>query len=1205
MRLVINIFLKKIRLKGFKSFANKTDIEIEENITAVVGPNGSGKSNIVDAIRWVLGEQSAKNLRGSRMSDIIFSGSEELSPKKKASVTLFFDNSNGELPVEGQELTLGRQVEDDGRSDYLINGASCRLKDIEMLLMDSGLGSDGYSIVGQGRIDSIIKSKPDKMRLFFEEAAGIMKHKSRKEEAEKRLENTNTDLNRIYDIVDELEKRHDPLEKAAKKAKKYKGYKDQLSDLEISLLNKQWQEHSSEFEELSQKRKNVQKKLTEKESSYNALTYKLDNFKDNLKTVKNEKEEVSKQYFQNQNKVNEINNNLNVMKERKNNYIKNKDNLKEKLVQLKTELQQEESEVKKARENFELINSDQQNIKNEIDNLKSKIKNSSKKIESLKQQIEIKKNKIERKKEEIQAERSALERLKERVEISKARLEEISESQAEISSKIGEKKDKAALVEAELKEIKAEIDETESFLKKLKEQVKTGAEALEEGKDLLLETKENYQHYNSRLQLMEEMQDSYEGYYNGVRSILEKREQFSGLIDVVAEIVSVKAEYEQAIDTALGAKMQNIIVEDDQTARDAVQYLKKNNRGRATFLPLNMVNGSRLRNHYLNQLSQQEGFIGLAVDLVDFPKRLENIFNFLLGQIVVSDNLDHAVKMSKNSKRSFRIVTTEGDVVYPGGAISGGSSSSSSRDLIGRSRKIKELKKKKAKLQQKGKSLVKKLENDKKNLDQKQEKLESIKSKLQSLKMEENNIINRQNRIEENLNDLKVNQDQRNNNFSNLDNNLKSSQNSIEAKQKKIKELKIEINDLNIDINDLRAALNIKKENMAEIEPQLKELELDGARISEKRNNAQEKLTEMQKNLEYKIEEIENCRQEIEAINSNLEKITDRRINLQQKKEKLEAAGEKLKERKENLTKELKDLEQQVEVKEKESKKLQQDLNKIKDNFHQLDLDYTKLDDKLENIKSILLEDYSLEPAEIDMTNLIEIKDEDEAEVETKIKFLRQKMEKLHPVNEAAVEEFAELKERLDYLHEQQDDLKHARNSIELVISDIEESMEKMFAKTFYQVKEEFAKVFKALFQGGKAELELTNSEELLTTGVEIHAQPPGKSLKSLSLLSGGERALTAIALIFAFIQVKPSPFYVLDEIDAPLDDVNIVRFASFIKKYAKVAQFIIITHRRYMMTEVDSLYGVTMEKSGVSRLVSLKLDQTEKFNDNYIKEAL
>lgn len=1205
MRLVVNIFLKKIRLKGFKSFANKTDIEIEENITAVVGPNGSGKSNIVDAIRWVLGEQSAKNLRGSRMADIIFSGSEKLNPKKKASVTLFFDNSNGDLPVEGQELTLGRQVEDDGRSDYLINGASCRLKDIEMLLMDSGLGSDGYSIVGQGRIDSIIKSKPDKMRLFFEEAAGIMKHKSRKEEAEKRLENTNTDLNRIHDIVDELEKRHDPLEKAAEKAKKYKGYKDRLSDLEISLLNKQWQEYSAEFKELSQQREKFQKKLTEKESIYNALSYKLDNFKDKLKALKNEKEEVNNQYFQNQNKVNEINNNLNVMKERENNYIENRENLSKKLSQLEEERQQEESKVKTARENFELINSDQQHVENEINDLKNKVKNSSEKIESLEQQIKAKGNKVEEKKEKIQVERSALERLKERVEISNARLAEISSSQAEINLKIKDKEDEAAEVNAELKEVKSEIEEAENSLEKLKNQIKAEAESLEEGKELLLKTKEDYQHYNSRLQLMEEMQESYEGYYNGVRSILEKREKFSGLIDVVAEIISVQAEHEQAIETALGAKMQNIIVEDDQTARDAVQYLKKNNRGRATFLPLNMVNGSRLGDHYLTKLSQQAGFIGLAVDLVDFPDRLENIFNFLLGQIVVSDNLDHAVKISKNIKKSFRIVTTEGDVVYPGGAISGGSSSSSSRDLIGRSRKIEELKKKKIKLQQKGKSLVNKLENDKKELDQKQNKLECMKSKLQSLKMEENNIINHQNRIKENITDLKDDQNQRENNFSDLDNNLKSSQNSIQTKEEFIDQLKTEINNLNNEIDDLKAALNIKKENLAEIKPRLKELELDGARISEKRINAQEKLKEKKRSLEFKIKEIENCKQEIESINSDLEKIADRRINLKQKQKELEAEGEELKKRKEELTKEVKDLEKKVEAKEKESKELQQDLNKTKDDFHQLDLSYTKLDDKLQNIKSILLDDYGLEPAEIDESSLIEITDEDEAEVESKIKDLKKKMEKLHPVNEAAVEEFAELKERLDYLHEQQDDLKHARNSIELVISDIEESMEKMFAETFYQVKEEFSKVFKALFQGGKAELELTDPEELLTTGVEIHAQPPGKSLKSLSLLSGGERALTAIALIFAFIQVKPSPFYVLDEIDAPLDDVNIVRFASFIKKYSKVAQFIIITHRRYMMTEVDSLYGVTMEKSGVSRLVSLKLDQAEDFNDNYIKEAL
>ncbi|MFW5961616.1 MAG: chromosome segregation protein SMC [bacterium] len=1199
------MFLKKIRLKGFKSFANKTDIEIEENITAVVGPNGSGKSNIVDAIRWVLGEQSAKNLRGSRMSDIIFSGSEELNAKKKASVTLFFDNANGELPVEGKELTLGRQVRDDGRSDYLINGASCRLKDIEMLLMDSGLGSDGYSIVGQGRIDSIIKSKPDKMRLFFEEAAGIMKHKSRKEDAEKRLENTNNDLTRIHDLVDELEKRHDPLEKAAEKAKKYKGYKDQLSDLEISLLNKQWKEHSKEFKELSRKREAAEKKLNEKESTYNALSYKLDNFKDKLKSLKNEKEEVSNNYFQNQNKVNEINNNLNVMEERKNNYIENKENLKEKISKLEKERKKLEEEVKKAEENFELINSDQQSIENEINGLKKSINENKEKIESLSQQIETKENKIEKTKTEIQKENSALERLKERVEISNDRLQEISADQSQIDDKIKAEAQKAAQIKEELAAVRAQIEQKEDDLLNLKEKIKQETQALEAGKDELLKTKEDYQHYNSRLQLMEEMQESYEGYYNGVRSILEKREKFSGLIDVVAEIVSVKAEYEEAIETALGAKMQNIIVEDDQTARDAVQYLKQNNRGRATFLPLNMVSGSRLADRYLDKLAQQEGFIGLAVDLVDFPERLEKIFNFLLGQIVVSDNLDNAVQMSKNIKRNFRIVTTEGDVVYPGGAISGGSSSSSSRDLIGRSRKIKELTEKRTQLQQKGKSLVKKLENEKKELDQKKEKLEALKSAVQSLKMEENNILNRKNRVEENLQELKADKNLRQDNFSELDSSLKDNKNSITAKEQKLKQLRAKIECLNSEIKDLEAALNIKKENLEELEPQLKELELDGARISEKRNNAREKLDEKQKDLKIKSKEIKSRQEEIEKVSRDLEKIADRRVKLQQQKKELEAEGEKLKASKEKLTSKVKSLEKEVEVKEKEAKELQQQLNEIKDDFHQLDLKYTKLDDKLTNIKSILLEDYELKPDQIEESNLIEINDEDEAEVEAKIKELKKKMNKLHPVNEAAVEEFTELKERLDYLHEQQDDLKHARNSIELVISDIEESMEKMFAETFYQVKEEFAKVFKALFQGGKAELKLSDPDELLTTGVEIHAQPPGKSLKSLSLLSGGERALTAIALIFAFIQVKPSPFYVLDEIDAPLDDVNIVRFASFIKKYAKVAQFIIITHRRYMMTEVDSLYGVTMEKSGVSRLVSLKLDQAEEFNDQYIKEAL
>ncbi|MGM0548605.1 MAG: chromosome segregation protein SMC [Bacillota bacterium] len=1202
---MVNIFLKKIRLKGFKSFANKTDIEIEENITAIVGPNGSGKSNIVDAIRWVLGEQSAKNLRGSRMADIIFSGSETLKAKKKASVTLFFDNTNGELPVEGKELTLGRQVSDDGRSNYLINGASCRLKDIEMLLMDSGLGSDGYSIVGQGRIDSIIKSKPDKMRLFFEEAAGIMKHKSRKEEAEKRLENTNTDLSRIQDLVEELEKRHDPLAKAAAKAKKYKKHKSKLSDLEISLLNKQWQKKQAEFKKLTKKREKMQKKLKEKESNYNSISYQLANFKDKLKSLKSKKELVSNDYFQNQNKINEINNNLNVMEERKNNYIKNKSKLKNRISQLKSELDAKKEEFKKAKSNFKLIDSDQKTIAEKINDLEHKIEIKKENRLSFRNKIESINNKIKNKKEKIQTLNSNLERLKERIDISKNRLQEISTDQNQFKNKLQLEKDKLKQINLELSANKKEIKEQETALRNLNKKITKENKSLEAGKAELLKTKEDYQHYNSRLQLMQEMQESYEGYYNGVRNILEKRKEFSGLIDVVAEIVSVKSEYETAIETALGAKMQNIIVEDDQTARSAVNYLKNNKKGRATFLPLNMVKGSRLRKNYLKKLEKEAGFIGLAVDLVDFPKRLEKIFNFLLGKIVITDNLKNAVQIAKNIKRNFKIVTKKGDVVYPGGAISGGSSASNSRDLIGRDRKIKELEEKRSKLQAKGKSLLEKLEKDKKEIDQKKNKLELAKSNLQSLKMDENNILNQKNQIQTKIKELSTAQDSSQNDFSKLNNNLKDNKKSMQVKLREIENLKNEIQNLESEIEALEKKLNKQKHELNNLEPRLKELELNAARISEKRNNAQEQLLEKEKIVTAKTKAIRAKQAEIETINNDLEKIAKRKLKLKEKQDDLEQAAEKLEISKKNLTKKVKELEKEVEIKEKQAKKLQDKLNQTKDTFHQLDLKYNKLDDQLENIKSILMTDYSLKPAEINLDSLMEIKDENEAEVEKEIKDLKKKIKKLHPVNESAVEEFAKLTERLDYLKEQQTDLNQARNSIELVISDIEESMKKMFANTFYQVKEEFAKVFKALFQGGKAQLKLTDSENMLTTGVEIQAQPPGKSLKSLSLLSGGERALTAIALIFAFIQVKPSPFYVLDEIDAPLDDVNIVRFASFIKKYAKVAQFIIITHRRYMMTEVDSLYGVTMEKSGISSLVSLKLDQAESFNDNYIKEAL
>lgn len=1202
---MVNIFLTKIRLKGFKSFANQTDIELEENITAVVGPNGSGKSNIVDAVRWVLGEQSAKTLRGSRMSDIIFSGSEELNPKRSASVTLFFDNSDGILAVEGDELTLGREVDSDGKSDYLINGASCRLKDIEALLMDSGLGSDGYSIVGQGRIDSIIHSKADKLREFFEEAAGIMKHKSRKEDAEKRLENTQNDLNRIHDLFSELEKRREPLKNAAAKAKKFKKYKAELKDLELSLLNKKWQQLSEEFKVVAKDRNKAKKTMDEKESKYNSANYKLETKKDKLKLKKKEREENNSSYFQNQNKVNEINNNLNLLAERKKNYLEKKSELKTEQEKVEAEIEKKAELLAKSKENFAVINSDQKELKAKITELNNDLAELEAELQTAETAAAEKKEQIENFKSQIRSNDSLLERLGERVEITEQRLAEISEQKSALEAKIAAKtKEKRALSE-KLEELKKELKNKAQLIAEAKSELSSQKEALEKGKEELISLKEDFQHCSSRLQLMEEMQENYEGYYNGVRAVLEKKDLFPELIDVVAEIVSVESEYEKALETALGAKSQNIIVENDAAAKKAVNYLKKQNKGRATFLPLNMINGSRLSDNYLSQLENYQGFKGLAVDLVDFPPRLENIFNYLLGQIVVSDNLDNAVAMAKGIKRSFRVVTQKGDVVYPGGAISGGSSTKNSRNLIGRSRKIEELKKEKAELKSRGEKLVGELKTLQKEIKAQEAANSNEIEELQSLKLAENNQENQLQRLKEELSELKENLGSLAENYQELKDKITENKNTITAKKEQSQKLKAEIKTKEAEIKALKEKIAAKKAEIEQLQPELKELELDGARISEKRDNAREKLEEKEAQLNKLKNEAAETEKKIAAIDADLKRIKNREQSLNEKKEDLESEALKLKKKKDELKQLVAELEAAVETREAEIKAIQNSLNELKDEFHELDLNYNKLKSELQGIEKILEEDYNLKAEEINESELIEIKAEAEAEVEAKIKELKKKLNQLHPVNEAAVEEFKELKDRLDYLHEQQNDLKHARRSIELVIDDIEESMEKMFSQTFYKVKEKFAKVFKALFQGGKAELKLTEPDDMLTTGVEIQAQPPGKSLKRLSLLSGGERALTAIALIFAFIQVKPSPFYVLDEIDAPLDDVNIVRFASFIKRYAKVAQFIIITHRRYMMTEVESLYGVTMEKSGVSRLISLKLDQDDSLEEEFIEEAL
>ncbi|RCW82155.1 condensin subunit Smc [Halanaerobium sp. DL-01] len=1202
---MFKIFLRKIRLNGFKSFAKKTDIEIEENITAIVGPNGSGKSNIVDAIRWVLGEQSAKALRGSRMSDIIFSGSDEKKASHQASVTLFFDNSEGILSLDGDEVTISRKVDAEGRSDYLINGAACRLKDIEMLLMDTGLGSDGYSIIGQGKIDSIIHSKPDKMRLFFEEAAGIMKHKKRKEEAEKRLKNTSHDLNRVKDLIDELEKRREPLKKASQKAKRYFSLKEDLSELEISLLNKRWINISEDYLEIKNNRDKAEAVLNKQKNIYEKISNFLKEKKEKLKLLKNRKDSTTDEYFQTENKLNEIKNTLNILVERRKNYLQEKKILQNKIDDLNKDASAAEKIYEDSSKNFKIISLDEKSLQDKLEKFKEELSLEKEKINNLDKKIAKNKNLITRLKEEKNQLKSRNDRLNERLDINGERLDEINNSRKELISELETQMHKFNSLEDQIKKINQEIELAENKIESSKKEINNYREQLEEQKEKLEAAKEEFQRLGSRLQLMEEMQESYEGYYYGVKNVLEKKEDFPGIIDVVAEILDVEKKYETAVETALGAKLQNIVVEDDGTAKKAVSFLKKTGSGRATFLPLNMIDGSRISDYYLDKLNNTEGFIAAAVDLVQFSEKFIDIFNFLLGRIIVTDNIDSAVKAARIVDKNFKIVTLDGDVVFPGGAISGGSSKNSKRNLLGRNRVIEELSEEKEKLRKKGKKQVDKAKNLNEKLKKSEQILENQKEEFQKKKLEKNSLISTKESFSVNIDNLKNRISKINNDYADLFSSSSENKVLFKKNKEKIIEFKEKIADLESELVNLTEKKSSKKENISELEDIIGKLQVDGARITEKKQNAKKRLNEKKENLQKINNIIDENLQRICDLDENLNKIEKREKSLHSTQNKLMEKRDKLAVKKSELEDRIKNLETVVEKKEKKLEYIQKQLTEIRDEFHDYDIIYNKLLNKLENIEQILREDYQLNPGKIDSSLLTNIPDSEEDKIEKEIENYKKEIKKLHPVNEAAVEEFAELKERLDFLHEQQEDLISARKTIEIVISDIEQSMYNMFSKTFSAVKVQFEKVFKALFQGGEAELKLTDPDDLLNSGVEIHAQPPGKSLKSLSLLSGGERALTAIALIFAFVQVKPSPFYVLDEIDAPLDDVNIVRFASFIRKFSKVAQFIIITHRRYMMTEVDTLYGVTMEKSGVSRLISLKLDHKDQISNNFVKEAI
>lgn len=1181
------MFLKKIKIDGFKSFAKPIIIDFQSPLTTIVGPNGSGKSNIVDAIRWALGEQSAKTLRGSKMADVIFAGSKDYKALNKASVTLYFDNSDQELPLEANEVRICRRVTEEGQSNYLINGKVCRLKDIEELLMDTGMGKDAYSIVGQGKIDSILNSKPEKLRELFEEAAGISKHKMRQEEAEKRLEKTKHNLQRVKDLIWELDKQVVPLKKASEKARKYQRLKEEMGVLEVNLLLDRWEKNREVLITAQQEKSSFDDALGVLKNDLETINNILQQKRDELEFEEENLEKVQEDFYQSRIKKEQVENNLQVLEERNQGLSREKAGLKK----LLNELEYENEELVKQQERINgrlsgVIEEDKE-LSEKLALVQFKLNEQKNLLGEKKAELFSRRNSVLNENTELQELHAELEKTRGKGRYLELEIEKMVKKRNELSSQLDENMliqdemmEKLDKVVNGLEEGNQEIDELHIEENKLQKKIEKVQQNIGNLNKELFQRK-------SRLQVLNDMENNYQGYYHGVRMVLKSVNKFPGIVGVIADLIKVDKQFELAIETALGGKLQNIVVEDDITADHCIEFLKKENAGRATFLPLNMVKGNKIKLTQLN-LDKIEGLLGIASEYVTSDKKLHPVIDNLLGRTLLTKDLKSATKVAKKIKSRFKIVTLEGEVIHPGGSITGGSVSEDSRGLLGRSREIEELHKeineldKKIGQEQKSEEGINKEIKGLKTLqDENKYRLTNLKFQKNDLAKDISNQKKEQVRLEQELEELDKEFIEYHEQLGIIDN----------LKQRLLQEIEMVHSEHSREkerIGDMEEEVKLIENREEEVNKDIADLRVQLATVKQKKENLLNEKNIILNQLNSNQEKIKNTSQQLIEIEDKFIELNNRKNELDEMK--LEFTG-KIK----KLEREYTEKQQLFKEKEKESTELQlkyqksqQVYNEQKEKEHKIELKIIHLEDKNEQIKEKLLE-YDVNP-EQGINGRIEISNYGQAT--RKIKEFKDAMRSLEPVNLGAIQEYEDLKDRLDYLVNQQQDLLEARDSIIKIISEIEKTMGQMFQKTFNKVKKEFEQIFMELFDGGNARLKLTNSDDLLTTGVEIEAQPPGKQLKKLSLMSGGERALTAIALVFAFLKVNPSPIYILDEIDAPLDDANVLRFARFVKRYSRSVQFLLITHNKKMMTETNIIYGITMEEPGVSKLVSLRLDE-------------
>jgi len=1185
------VHLKTLEIQGFKSFPEKTVIEFHKGITAIVGPNGSGKSNVTDAIRWVLGEQSIKTLRGSKMEDVIFTGTQSRRAMGYAEVNMVIDNADGKMNMDYSEIQVTRRLYRSGESEYSINKVTCRLKDVLSLFMDTGLGRDGYSIVGQGRVDEILSHKSEDRRRVFEEASGIVKFKTRKEEAERRLNNTQQNLLRINDIILELDTQVGPLQEQSRIAKQYLTCRDELKSIEIALFLDNIEKYTIKLQEYQEEYDAIVRDMTKETECLEEMKEHNRDFTDQIKSIEEQMDEKRTALQLLSDKTKDLQAQIQINQER--------------IDQIRNRLTQNTEEESTIEDTIQKIESELQTRQKKEDYLKTQLVQYGKKLSDYENQMKA-----------IIETLNESEKAAEKIKI---RMDELVESLYDKKSQAQQTRGQTKMIESREKTVIFDIasliseqdglsidkEDCEAQLHQIVQKQKEKTEMLDcQRTDLekikssctriamQIESKKlDFENKKYRIKTLIELEKNKEGYSDTVKAILTKAQQDTGFAEgihgTLGELIRVNAKFETAIEIALGNSVQNIVTDHEQTASRLIEYLKQNRLGRATFLPISSVRARSLEKEYLSGVKTMQGYLGIANELVEAPTQIQEIIDNLLGRIVVVERLEHAIAIAKRFRYSFKIVTIEGDVVNPGGSLTGGYQRSQGTGILGRAREIELLEKEKGIMEEEINLLKNQLPSEEDQLKQKAREIlvleqtvtthshEKIReeSRFAQISQDITRCVGRIAMLKAEQEQLLKQKEQIHVEAAALDLAAASMENEVAQKKGELELIEVSSKEEQENRDDLRELISDLKLSVNSIEESLLAAKEMSERIAEEKASHLRSIKKREEDRQKAFLDIATLEEQSVHITEALEE----QIRL---KEKVNSEMDLLSIQRKELDEKASTFYERFETATRKIGELQSDIGKS-------EVKKGRMETGLDEIKNKLWEQYELT---FDNAQKWRVKIENTTTAQHKVNEIKEQMKELGDVNVNSIEEYTKVSERYEFLKKQYDDIDTAKKKLIIMIEEINDEMKKQFLDHFKIINENFKVVFSELFGGGMAEIILEDEKDVLTCNIDIHAQPPGKKLQNMLLLSGGERCLTAIALLFSILKLRPSPFCVLDEIEAALDDANVVRFTEYIRNYSDESQFILVTHRKGTMEAADMLYGVTMQERGISKILSMRL---------------